>query len=510
MSNPNPLAPPAPAPRWFVLLGVLALVGYGIFLGVNSTVAAGGSDSSGYLNSARLLAAGQLDTTVRIPRGFGDFTNLFGPNFQPLGFLASTDSSRMVPSYPTGFPLHLALAGKIIGWTAGPLCVGLAGALAAVALCYLVGRELGLDWTLAAAATVVLAACPILLFTSIQPLSDTLATAWCLAAVLGALRARRHAGWAAVCGAAYAVAVLVRPTNLVLLPALIAFIGFDVRRLALAALAGLPAAAWLAFYNHTVYGGAFRSGYPAIETAFAASYVAPTASHFLHWLTVFLPAVLLGLPFVALVHRATRTRHLLGLALWFAPIVTVYLFYAISHEAWTCLRFILPALPALIIGGMLGVDALARFRPGAGVARFRAVAAVMLGAWAVIAAWRWAPPHAVFYTKRYEDAYTAACLAARTQLPKNALVVSCYASGAVHYYTDFAILRWDHLTTTAQFADYAATAQRVGIPLCAVLFASEEEDVFTRHCPGNWQRLATVSGVGLWQLAAGPAGAATK
>ena len=509
MSNLHPPVPVARAPRWFAWLGVITLAGYGVFLGVNSTVAAGGSDSSGYLNSARLLATGRLDTSVRIPPGFGDPANLFRPGFQPLGFIANTESSRMVPSYPTGFPLHLALAGKILGWTAGPLFVGLATALAAIVLCYLVGRELGLGWPLAAAAAVILAACPVLLLTSIQPLSDTLATAWCLAAALGALRARRHAGWAAVCGFAYAVAVLVRPTNLVLLPALIAFLGLNVRHLALAVLAGLPAAGWQAFYNHTLYGGMFRSGYPAIATAFAASYVVPSARNFLHWLGVFVPTLLLGLPFVALAHRDTRTRHLLGLALWFGAIVTVYLFYAISPEAWTCLRFILPALPALILAGMLGVEALARFRPAAGATRVRTGAAIVLGAWAVIVAWRWAPPNAVFYTKGYEDAYTAACLAARTQFPKDAVVLSHFASGAIYYYTDFPILRWDSLST-ANFADYAAAAQRAGLPLCAVLFASEEEDAFTRHCPGNWQRLATVSGVGLWQLAPGPARATTK
>ena len=498
MSNPNPPAPAARAPRWLACLGLLALAGYAVLLGINSTVAAGGSDSSGYLNSARLLAAGHLATHVRVPPAFEAMDGLFRPNFEPLGFIATAESPRLMPTYPSGLPLHLAAAAKIFGWFWGPLLCGLAAAVAAVWLCYVVGRELGLAPPLAAAA-VVLAACPVMLYTSIQPLSDTLATAWCLAAVWAALRARRHLGWSVACGAAYAIAVLVRPTNLVLLPALVVLLGFHWRRLVTASLAGLPAAAWLAFYNHTLYGGALRSGYAAVGTAFAAEYVGPTAWHFLRWLAVFLPAVFLVLPLAALARRDTRTRELLALALWFGAITGVYLCYAISHEAWTCLRFILPALPALIFAGLLGVESLAR--PRAGTAnRVRCAAALLLAGWAVIASWRWTPPNAVFYTKGYENAYTSASLAARTQFPQNALVLCAQFSGSIYFYTDFPILRWDRLNA-AHFARHADRARQSGVPVCAVLFNSEEPEALHERCPGDWKRLTAIGNVTFWQLA---------
>src|SRR5207247_606421 len=97
---------------------------------------------------------------------------------------------------------------------------------------------------LAAAGAAVLGGCPIFVFTSIQPLSDTLATTWTLASVFTALRARRHAGWAVACGAAFSVAVLVRSTNAVLLPALVVFLGLDWPRLARFVVGGIPGAAW--------------------------------------------------------------------------------------------------------------------------------------------------------------------------------------------------------------------------------------------------------------------------
>ncbi len=502
MSNPNPSVPPVRAPRWIVWLGLAALAGYAVFLARNSTVAAGGSDSSGYLNSARLLAAGRLATEVRVPAELGGPAGLFRPDFQPLGFRATAESPRMVPTYPVGLPLHLAIAGKILGWSWGPLLCGLSAAVAAVWLCYAVGRELGLAVSLAAAAAVVLAACPVLLYTSIQPLSDTLATAWCLGAVWAALRARRHAGWSAACGAACGIAVLVRPTDIVLLPALVVLLGWRWRRLALAALAGLPAAGWLAFYNDALYGGVLRSGYPSLGTAFAASYVAPTALHFLHWLAVFLPAVLFVLPLAALGRRETRTRELLALGLWFAAITAVYLSYSISHEAWSCLRFILPAIPALVLAGMLGIDALARTHVANTAGHIRCVAALIVAVWAVVASWCWTRPHAVFYTRGYENAYTSASLTARALFPKNALVLCSLFSGSIYYYTDSPVLRWDFLDAS-NFGRYADRARKSGLPICAVLFDVEEQDALREHCPGPWRRLAAVGNVTLWQL--GPA-----
>ena len=186
------------------------------------------------------------------------------------------------------------------GWDAAPVLVGVGAALAAVLLCYAIARRLEIDPWLSAAGAAMLAAYPVFLFTSIQPLSDTLATTWCLAAMYAALRARERTGWAVACGMAFAIAVLVRATNVLLLPALIVVLGFDVRRLVLAGLGGLPGALWLGFYNHTLYGGALRAGYDRIAEAFGWSYGAPTLVHFAKWLALMLPTIVLALPLAAL------------------------------------------------------------------------------------------------------------------------------------------------------------------------------------------------------------------
>jgi 4-amino-4-deoxy-L-arabinose transferase-like glycosyltransferase len=477
------------------------LIGYAVFIGQQAAIVAGGSDSSGYFNSARLLANGQLVDTLRLPPELGTSPATLRPaHFTPSGFMAAADRSHIIPTYPTGLPLHLAVAGKLLGWQWGPLLVVMAAAVGAVGLCYLVARELGLSPWLAAAGAIQLAVFPVFLFTSLQPLSDTLATTWSLAVVWAGLRARRSLPWAALAGVALAGAVLVRPTNLLLAPALLVLLGLDWRRLALCALGGLPGAVWLLIYNHQLYGNAFSSGYGDIFAAFAVSYGAPTALHFAKWLTLLLPSVALVLPFAALTRPELRGRPLLAFALVFAAITGCYAFYEVSHEVWWCLRFILPAVPALILAGLLGVEALAR-GPGMRWPRaFRPVVAGALALWALGSAVFWAPRLVVLMVPYYEQAYAEGALAARERLPKNALVAGLSFSGALYYYTDFAVLRWDQVEPQ-EFAAYAQRAHEAGRPVCAVLFESEEADAF-RRCPGAWALLAKVRNVGLWQLPA--------
>ncbi|MFM9091810.1 MAG: glycosyltransferase family 39 protein [Verrucomicrobiota bacterium] len=231
-----------------------------------------------------------------MPAEFGGPGAVPAIHFTPVGFFPrGGPPGDLVPTYPSGLPLQFAAASRLLGWTAGPLLVLVAAALGAVALTYLLGRELGLTPALAATGAALLAVNPVFVFTSLQPLSDTVATTWVLAAAWAAVRARVHRGWALAAGAAFALAVLVRPTNLLLGPAVALLIGRDWRRLLLLAAGGLPGAAWLAGYQHALYGHALASGYGDIFAAFGWQYGAPTARHFGAWLARLLPPVLLGL-----------------------------------------------------------------------------------------------------------------------------------------------------------------------------------------------------------------------
>lgn len=490
------------APRSLWWIGLLALAGYAFFLARHSAPVAGGSDSSGYLNSARLFASGQLLTDLRAPAEFGPRAKLDPMHFLPQGFFPHTDPGRLTPTYPTGLPLHFAAAGLLLGWENGPLLVMLLAAVAALWLCYLLARELGVSPWLAAAGAVAVASFPPFLFTSIQPLSDTLATMWAVAAMLLALRARRGPGWAVAAGAALAMAVLVRPTNLLLAPALLVLIGRDWRSLALFAAGGLPGAAWLGWYNHALYGSPLQSGYGDVYAAFSWQYGGPTALHFGKWLTLLMPAVVLPLALVPWLRGAHRTPQLAALTLAFCTITGLYAFYEISREVWWCLRFILPVVPALVILALLGVEALAGSPRLRQPTRFRAVAAAALAGWALGNAWYWTPRLDVYRMQQYEQAYADGSLAARAKLPPNALVASFAFSGSLYYYTDFPVLRWDQIDAPV-FQRYAAQARAAGRPVCAVLFDWEEVAAF-RRCPGEWQPLAKLHNITLWQLVVPP------
>ena len=498
MSNLIPSASTA-APRPFRVLLFLALAGYGVFLGANATNVAGGSDSSGYLNSARLIAAGRLQTELRVPAEFGPQSGLDRLLFTPFGFYPFLEHAALPPTYPVGLPLHLAAASKLVGWRLAPFFVEIAGALAAICLCYLIAREFQISPALAAAGATALGVCPIFVFTSIQPLSDTLATTWTLASVLPALRARRHAGWATACGAAFSVAVLVRSTNSVLLPALVIFLGLDWRRLALFVVGGIPGAAWFGYYNHTLYGGALRSGYGSIHETFAAAYAPGALVDFAYWLALLLPAVFLILPLAAPFARDHRNRFLVGLAVWFCAVIGLFACVAFSHEAWWSLRYILPALPALIVAALLGLEALTRRFPAPHRAVLLNAAAVFLALWAVAGSTYWTRKLGVFYVKGYEQAYADATRAARDTFPQDALVVCSATCGALYAYTDFPILRSDQIEAP-RFARFAALAHAAGRPVCALVFDSEEKEALRERCPGEWKRVATVRNLGLWRL----------
>ncbi|MCX6953755.1 MAG: glycosyltransferase family 39 protein [Verrucomicrobia bacterium] len=503
MSNPNPPAPAVPAPRWFVVLALLALAAYGIFLGRNSTVAAGGSDSSGYLNSAHLIASGHLAGELRVPAEFGPVSELNRMHFTPYGFYPTLEGTVLPPTYPPGLPLQFAAAGKLLGWHYGVLFIDLASALTAVWLCYLAARELNLSPFLAAAGATALALCPIFIFTSIQPLSDTPATTWSLAAVFAALRARRHLGWAVACGALFSIAVLVRPTNAVVLAALLVFLGPDWRRLGLLVVGGIPGAAWLGFYNYTLYGHPFRSGYGAIYEAFDVVYIPGALVDFAHWLALLLPAVFLVLPLAIPFEREFRTRIVAAIAVWWVAVIVLFACVVFSHESWWSLRYLLPSVPALILGALLGLDALVRRLPAARRPLLLHASAAVLFIWAVAGSVYWTKKLGVLYIPGYENVYTDASLAAQKALPPNSLVVCSSFCGALYAYTNFPILR-SELIDTAQFAHFAALAAKSGRPVCAVVFEAEEKNTLHERCPGEWTRVGSLKNVSFWRLT-GPA-----
>ncbi|MEO6487584.1 MAG: hypothetical protein ABIO78_06570, partial [Thermoanaerobaculia bacterium] len=196
-------------PGWTLAIAALAL--YAAYLISRASFAAGGPDSSGYLNAARLFESGRTRVVITPLRHLG-IDSSFAGAFVPLGFALGPRSGTMVPTYPPGLPIHFVAAAKVGGWTRGPFVVSPLAAAGCMMMMFAVGRQFGLSHALATVGAVTLGFVPALVVHALQPVSDVVATFWALVTIWCAMRAQSRPGYAAFAGVAFAVGVWVRPT----------------------------------------------------------------------------------------------------------------------------------------------------------------------------------------------------------------------------------------------------------------------------------------------------------
>jgi hypothetical protein len=477
--------------RSLLLAGGVLLALYGLFLLRHAAFAAGGSDSSGYLNTARRMGAGAL---VARPRSL-DRLGLPDPQAVaciPLGFVTGPRPGTMAPFYPVGFPAHVLTAAAIAGWKVGPYLVSPIAAIFSLLLCYRLGRDLGLSrWTCLAAAA-VLAAWPVFLFQALQPMSDVVATFWCLTAILAARRAQARSAWALAAGAAFGIAVLVRPTDALLLAPLAFALPISRRCLARFAAGGAPFAVWLAVYNRLCYGNPLRSGYGVVglSEAFASSHFPPRVAyygtHLFQTLAVVVPIAWLAVS----IDRRVAVRDRALLISWFGVFFLFFCFYG-PYESFIFVRFLLPGMPALILGAALVVE---RWSHMSGAIRFAPMAILVLVLAAEVRATR---RLGVLGVIEGQSIYPEACRWAQTRLPPGTVLLAAQVSGALEYYTDATYLRYDWLD--AESFGRLQSERKLAGGCFALLFDNELED-FHKHVPGRWVEAGKLREVGLWKL----------
>jgi hypothetical protein len=479
---------------WRALL-ILACVVYLALLAWRIGACAGGSDSSGYLNQAKLLRAGTIHTATRaLPELPAHMLGAYA--YIPLGFSPASagDPDRMVANYPIGLPLLIATASLACGWNLAPPLVMLAHALAGLALMYLLARDFKLSDRAAMAAVGLLALCPLYIFASLQVLSDLPALVWTMAAVWCARRSRDRLAWAWAAGAALSLAVLIRPTNaLAIVPVALA-LGGNLRRWCALLAAGMPGAALFLTYNAVAYGHPLHTGYGPIWDAFALRQLAPNLAHYATWLPVLLtPLAALALlrPWLSSVPQ--RDRWLL--AGWLGAFLGFYLFYPYTRQAWWGLRFLLPAFPALIVAAVfVAHQAIASLALAGGKMRWAGALAALSVLWLV----PWNLKLATLHAGRNERVYVDACDWARVHLPSNAIVFATQTTGAIYYYTDFTAVHWQFVTP-AEVARIEQAARASGRAVYAMLFPEEEQRLLREVFPGDWKPVGAVKHIRFWQ-----------
>ena len=487
---------------------ILFFVAYGAVLIWKTSFAVGGSDAGGYFCTAKRIVAGSLvepvDALARL-----ELPESFDRVFMPLAHEPGPRRGTMVPFYPPGYPLHLAAAAVLGGWEYAPHFVSPIAALLLVVATYFLGRELGLSRLLAFLAAVLLAGCSTLLFIAVQAMSDVVAALWTTAAVVFALRSRKRDAWAAASGAAFGLAVLVRPTSALAAPALALALAWRWRALVLFGVSGLPFAGYWFRWNNEVYGSPFRTGYSGLMAgALAWGNFPPRFTHYTLTLgKLFTPLVPLAWLGVGADRRVPgRDRALL--LVWFAAYLLFYCFWG-SYETWWYTRYLLPALPALVVAAVLVArDLLNRLSETSSGRWHSKRLAVALGAALLVAVLVNERLRMLEYrplgVAEGEKTYLLAMDLVKKKLPDRSVVLSMQMGPSLKYYTDFLPARWDWLTAET-LATLREAAEKHEYRLYALLLPFEEGLMADKGLPppglpGKWSLIGQARDVKLWQL----------
>ncbi len=496
MDFPNAQMPPA-RPAWGRAAGALAVVAlalYGLLLALNEGAVAGGSDSSGYMNEARLLAGGSVHVQPRLIPGLAPAA--MPPYFYvPLGFRPAPDGNGMVPTYPAGFALFVVALRPLAGWRYAGDAAAILNSLGGLIATYALGRLLGLGRTWAALGAGIVAASPLYLLMSLMAMSDVPSLLWTTLAVVAALKSRDRPWWALAAGAALAVDVLLRPTNVLAFIPVGFALGASPRRWLLLALGGLPGAAFLGAFTVAAYGSLAATGYGDTTDSFDARYVAATLVHGARWLPALLTpvaALALAIPWTG--SLPARTRWLL--AAWVLPFAAFYSAYRFTHETWWYLRFLLPAVPAIVVGSLLVLRTLCARASGRAISELRPSA--LASCLVLVVGCSEAVSHYLhpLYVGRMEHQYERVTDWMEKNVPSNAVCAAMQASGAMFYYTHFTFIRWDFIGD-GNLGRVEAAIRDAHRPLYAVLFPAEynEAHVLEKKMPGRWTQVGMVGDV---------------
>ena len=304
-------------PKWtsriatvITLVSLAVALRFGIF-------AAGGADAYGYVSQASLWASGQLVT----PDPLASLEPALGHAVAPLGYRLAPERGALIPSYPPGLPMAMAVARKAAGADAVFYVVPLLGA-ATVWLVYLLGARVdgGVTGMMAA---IFLAFSPTFMFQSFQAMSDVPVTAWWLLAWLLALSPTGLGAFGS--GLAVSAAILTRP-NLVplaiVLTALIALQAPRIRRIVLFAAGSIPACLIIAALNRRFFGSPLSTGYGTFAQLYVWENWKANVRNYGGWL------LQLNSPFVLLGFLAplfARARHLVAMLAFIAVLCVCYL-----------------------------------------------------------------------------------------------------------------------------------------------------------------------------------------
>ena len=399
--------------------------------------AIGGSDSHCYAGQARMFAEGRLSLPPPVvpPVPWPNAAATFAPS----GFAQGTDpDGASVPLCAAGLAVAMAAVMRVAGDAGIFAVVPLTGILA-VWSTFVLGRRL--SGPVAGAASAALIACsPIFLYQIVQPMSDVPTAALWTAALAMAVGpagdSRRSVACGVSAGLLTGAAIMMRP-NLLPLAVIPALLALPSRPAAMSVIGGAaPGVAAVALLQAAMHGSPFRSGYGDLGQLFSAANLSTNLANYPAWLaSAHSPVLGLGLlaPFVA-----GRPRAAWALTAFAAGVLALYLPY-VPFTDWWYSRFMLPALPVLIVLTVIVLERAACLLPSrAGLATLAVIIAALGGFWL-----HRGDALSVFRLRDLEQKYVELGRLASDRLPRNAIVLAAQPAGSVRYYARLPTLSWD-------------------------------------------------------------------
>jgi 4-amino-4-deoxy-L-arabinose transferase-like glycosyltransferase len=490
-----------------MIIGMAGLIIYGSMMIWRAGYGIGGSDSYGYGNLAKTLAQFKATATVKELAEFDLSQDYIAP-FLPLAYIQGPKPATMSTIYSMGLPLEAAAAAAIFGWDIGPFLVSPLSATLAILLMYLIGLEFGLSKKLSAVGGVLLGLFPTTVSQGLVLMSDAPAMFWSIAAVLAALRSRKNPHWAIAAGFAFGMSVLMRPPSALMLLPIVFALPISIKSLIRFGLGGLPAAALLSLYNWGAFGSPFEGGYSSIGI-YGFFQVATFRSHisqYIYWISILMSPAVLFFWAATAVNKSVRWRDRAVIISWFAGPFIFYCAYGIVYDydaSWEYTRFLLPAIPALILGFLLTTQYISDLFTAPtdnGYNRATNIFVVLLLLLPVLAtsASR-IHRYDIYHLGAGVEEYKKAAQWAGAIIPQKSLVVSVGYSGTMKYYTDRPTLRYDALTPEL-WSVVKDHVKEKGYQLYALLMPYERS-IAPPKIPGKWTLIDTYNGhTTLWKI----------
>lgn len=313
-----------------VALGLLLLSIFLVYAALRQEYV-GASDWYGYYQQSLLLQQGRISLPVELdPSTF--------PSIIPYGFFEQ--DGQVLPQYPPGLPLLLALTGLLrLEFFTLPL-VGVVSCFYIYLLC----RD-QTDKITALLFTALWGFLPVVVFGSTTIMSDLLAALTIIAAFY-----HYRKGSIVVSAFILGFGFCVRPSNVLFLLPLSLLLFRDRKAITYGLWLLIPCGLY-AYYNWHVYGLPWRTGYGGVGTNLHAKLFSGHLGFYLKETCVQLsPWVLL----LALVGLRKFTIEKLFLLTWFLIFLVFYCFWWAGGDLWWWTRFILPGYAPLFVLSAIG------------------------------------------------------------------------------------------------------------------------------------------------------------